>query len=65
MKFSALMAFGIFVFLASMALPMSEANAVVCARGVHHGGCVGRHGAVVVHRRPVHRHVVVVRGRRF
>jgi hypothetical protein len=32
-----------------------EANAAVCAAGVHHAGCVGRHGAVVVGR-PVHRH---------
>jgi hypothetical protein len=27
-----------------------DANAVVCARGVYRAGCVGPHGAVVVHR---------------
>ena len=30
----------------------SDANAVVCARGVFRAGCAGPHGAVVV-RRPV------------
>ena len=27
-----------------------DANAVVCARGVYRAGCVGPHGAAVVHR---------------
>jgi len=31
------------------ALP-SEANAVVCARGVYRAGCAGPRGAVVTHR---------------
>jgi hypothetical protein len=37
----------------------TEANAVVCARGVYRAGCVGAGGAVVVHR-PVYRRGVVV-----
>jgi len=32
---------------------LSEAHAVVCARGAWHAGCAGPHGAVVVPRRPV------------
>jgi hypothetical protein len=46
-----------------IALTTMEASAVVCARGVHHAGCVGVHGAVVVGRpivHPVGRAVVVV-----
>ena len=31
----------------------TEANAVVCARGVVRAGCAGPRGAVVVRRRPV------------
>ena len=40
-------------------LATTEANAVVCARGVYRAGCVGVRGAVVVHR-PVYRRGVVV-----
>ncbi len=43
---------------------MTEANAVVCARGVYRAGCVGPRGGVVAHRpihRPYHRGVVVRR----
>lgn len=35
---------GFFAFTAT------EANAVVCARGVYRAGCAGPHGAVVGHR---------------
>jgi hypothetical protein len=35
----------------SVAIP-NTAEAVVCARGVYRAGCVGPHGAAVVHRRP-------------
>ncbi len=38
-----------------------NANAIVCARGVYRAGCVGRHGAVGVHRGYYHRGVVVHR----
>lgn len=43
--------------LAALAVP-TEANAVVCARGVVRAGCAGPNGAVVA-RRPVPRAVVV------
>jgi hypothetical protein len=54
-------------FLAGlMALSTTEASAVVCARGVARAGCVGPHGAAVVHRGVVapvvHRGVVAPRG---
>jgi hypothetical protein len=35
--------------LGLLAVQVSEANAVVCARGVYRAGCVGRYGAVGVH----------------
>jgi hypothetical protein len=40
-------------------LATTEANAVVCARGVYRAGCVGVRGAAVV-RAPVYRRGVVV-----
>lgn len=45
---------GMFLLLAGM----SEAQAVVCARGAWHAGCAGPNGAVVT-RRPPPRAVVV------
>jgi hypothetical protein len=45
-----------------VALTTTEANAVVCARGVYRAGCVGAGGAAVVGRpvvRPVARAAVV------
>jgi hypothetical protein len=42
-----------------VALATTEANAVVCARGVYRAGCVGAGGAAVVVARPVVRPVVV------
>jgi hypothetical protein len=44
---SALLAFG-----ATMTFEISDANAVVCARGVYRAGCAGPNAAVVV-RKPV------------
>ncbi|SFO54716.1 hypothetical protein SAMN05216330_103556 [Bradyrhizobium sp. Ghvi] len=44
---SALLAFGV-----SMSFESSDANAVVCGRGVYRAGCAGPNGAVVV-RHPV------------
>ena len=41
-----------FVLAAASLLSVSDANAVVCARGVYRAGCAGPAGAVVV-RRPV------------
>jgi hypothetical protein len=40
------------VFVTTMLVGYTQANAVVCARGVHRAGCVGPHGAVVTHRHP-------------
>jgi hypothetical protein len=37
-------------FIVTMAGGSNDAQAVVCARGIHRAGCVGVHGAVVVHR---------------
>jgi len=42
----------LFAFAATMTFESSNANAVVCARGVYRAGCAGPNGAVVV-RRPV------------
>jgi len=35
--------------LGLLAVQMPQANAVVCAAGVYHAGCVGPHGAVGAH----------------
>jgi hypothetical protein len=39
-------------FAGTMTLATTDANAVVCARGVYRAGCAGPNGAAVV-RRPV------------
>jgi hypothetical protein len=36
--------------LGLLAVQVSEANAIVCARGGYHAGCAGPHGAVGTHR---------------
>jgi hypothetical protein len=36
--------------LGLLAVQVTEANAVVCARGVYRAGCAGPRGAVVTHR---------------
>ena len=36
--------------LGLLAVQVSEANAVVCARGPHRAGCAGPRGAAVAHR---------------
>jgi hypothetical protein len=51
MRLFVLAALAITTFVATMVIDRTDANAVVCARGVHHAGCVGPHGAAVVHRR--------------
>ena len=43
------LAFGLLA-LGLLAGQVSEANAVVCARGVYRAGCAGPRGAVVTHR---------------
>ncbi len=50
-------------FSATMTFETTEANAVVCARGVVRAGCAGARGAVVV-RKPVVRLPVAWGGRR-
>jgi hypothetical protein len=47
-----LIAAAVLAFAATMTFETRDANAVVCARGVHRAGCAGARGAVVV-RRPV------------
>jgi hypothetical protein len=47
-----LMAAAVLSFSATMTFETTEANAVVCARGVVRAGCAGARGAVVV-RKPV------------
>ena len=50
MRLLVLAAFAITVFAATMTIDRTDANAVVCARGVHRIGCVGPNGAAVEHR---------------
>jgi len=47
-----LIAFALIAFAATMTFETTDANAVVCARGVYRAGCAGYRGAGVV-RRPV------------
>ncbi|PPD43058.1 MAG: hypothetical protein CTY15_11195 [Methylocystis sp.] len=64
MKFLMLAGLGLSTFAATMTFEPSEANAVVCARGVYRAGCAGPNGAVGVRRAPVGRvcRTVWVRG---
>lgn len=49
-------------FAATMTFESSDANAVVCARGVYRAGCAGPNGAVVVRKPVVHCTRVLVNG---
>jgi hypothetical protein len=49
MRLFILSALAITAFVTTMVIDRSDANAVVCARGVYRAGCVGARGAVVVH----------------
>jgi len=49
MRLFVLAALAITTFVATMAIDRTDANAVVCARGVHRAGCVAPGRAVVVH----------------
>jgi hypothetical protein len=49
-----LVVFAVLSFAATMTVKTTDANAVVCARGVYRAGCAGARGAVVV-RAPVAR----------
>lgn len=57
-----LIASALLAFVATMTFESSDANAVVCARGVYRAGCAGRNGAVVVRRPVVHCTRVLVNG---
>jgi len=48
-----LIASAVLAFAATMTVETTDANAVVCARGVYRAGCAGARGAVVVRRPPV------------
>jgi hypothetical protein len=45
-----LIASAMLAFAATMTIETTDANAVVCARGVYRAGCAGYRGAVVVRR---------------
>jgi hypothetical protein len=48
-------------FFSAMTIEIPDANAIVCARGVHRAGCVGPRRAAVV-RRPMRCRWVWARG---
>jgi hypothetical protein len=52
MRYFLIIASALFAFGATMTFESTDANAVVCARGVVRAGCAGARGAVVV-RKPV------------
>jgi hypothetical protein len=52
MRYFLLIAAAVIAVGATMTVGPTDANAVVCARGVHRAGCAGYRGAVVV-RKPV------------
>jgi len=56
MRLFAIAALTVATFVTIMLVGYTQANAVVCARGVYRAGCVGPHGAVVVHPRPYYRY---------
>jgi hypothetical protein len=47
-----LIAAAVLAFAGTMVVETTDANAVVCARGVYRAGCAGARGAVVVRRPP-------------
>ena len=55
MRLFALATLAITAFVTTMIIDRTDANAVVCARGVYRAGCAGPRGAVVV-RHPYHYH---------
>jgi hypothetical protein len=50
MRLLVVAALAIIAFAATMIIDRADANAVVCARGVHRMGCVGPNGVAVPHR---------------
>ena len=62
MRYLLIIASALFAFGATMTFESTEANAVVCARGVVRAGCAGARGAVVVRKPAVVCRTVVVNG---
>ncbi len=54
----------VFAFGGTMTIETTDANAVVCARGVYRAGCAGPRGAAVVRRPAVVCRTVWVNGAR-
>ena len=52
MRFALSTLIGVFILASTPFLAVSDANGVVCARGVVRAGCAGAAGAVVVRRPP-------------
>ncbi|HMM87769.1 hypothetical protein [Bradyrhizobium sp.] len=48
MRYLLIVASALFAFGTAMTFESTDANAVVCARGVYRAGCAGARGAVVV-----------------
>ena len=61
MRLFLLAAAAIASFAGAMTVETTDANALVCARGVFRAGCVGRYGGGVVVRRPFVGRGVIVR----
>jgi hypothetical protein len=59
MRMVLLITAAVLAFGGTMTVVTTDANAVVCARGVYRAGCAGAGGAVVVGRPAVVRPVVV------
>jgi hypothetical protein len=57
-----LVVFAVLSFAATMTVKTTDANAVVCARGVYRAGCAGARGAVVVRTPVVRCRSVLVNG---
>jgi len=53
MRLFLLIAAAFIAFGGTMVAVSTDANAVVCARGVYRAGCAGARGAVVVNKPPV------------
>ena len=62
MRYLLIIASALFAFGATMTFESTEANAVVCAKGVVRAGCAGARGAVVVRKPAVVCRTVVVNG---
>jgi hypothetical protein len=61
MRMFVLAALAVTAFATTMTIETTDANAVVCARGVVRAGCAGTGGAAVVRRPAVARQVAVCR----